>query len=55
MFNLNVDATEARSEWTKDDAFSAQPYMEFGVQTDKDFHAIKDERPSVTSLLSVPY
>ncbi len=42
VFNLDVDAAEARSEWTKDDAFEAQPYMEYGVQTDKDFHAIKD-------------
>jgi glycerol-3-phosphate dehydrogenase, anaerobic, B subunit len=42
VFNLDVDAAEARSEWTKEDAFDAQPYMEYGVQTDKDFHAIKD-------------
>jgi glycerol-3-phosphate dehydrogenase, anaerobic, B subunit len=42
VFSLDVDAAEARSEWTKEDAFEAQPYMEYGAKTDKDFHAIKD-------------
>lgn len=52
VFNLDVDAAEARSEWTKEDAFTAQPYMEFGVRTDKDFHAIKDGK-AVSNLFAI--
>lgn len=52
VFNLDVDAAEARGEWTKEDAFEAQPYMEFGVRTDKDFHAIKDGK-AVSNLFAI--
>lgn len=42
IFGLDVDYVENRGEWSKECMFDAQPYMEFGVATDNEFHAIKD-------------
>lgn len=42
VFKLDVDAAEKHDDWSLTNAFEAQPYMEFGVHTDKDFHATKD-------------
>ena len=42
IFGLDVDYLEKRSEWSKECMFDAQPYMEFGVATDDEFHAFKD-------------
>lgn len=52
VFGLDVDAAGKRAEWTKEDAFDAQPYMEYGVRTDRDFHAIKDGQ-TVGNLFAV--
>lgn len=42
IFGLDVDYAGQRGEWSKENMFDAQPYMEFGVATDNEFHAIKD-------------
>lgn len=52
VFNLDVDAADQRCDWTREDAFKTQPYMEFGVRTDNDFHAIKDGKP-VSNLFAI--
>lgn len=57
IFNLDIDFKGASGEWTKEKLFDAQPYMEFGVATDAEFHAIKDGQPlenlyAIGSILS---
>ena len=57
IFGLDVDYLENREEWSRENLFDAQPYMEFGVKTDNEFHAIKDGRPienlyAIGSILS---
>ncbi len=42
IFNLDIDYKGNLGEWSKENLFDAQPYMEFGVSTDAEFHAIKD-------------
>lgn len=42
IFGLDIDCIEDSGNWSKDCFFDAQPYMEFGVKTDNEFHAIKD-------------
>lgn len=42
IFGLDVDYAGQRGEWSKENMFDSQPYMEFGVATDNEFHAIKD-------------
>lgn len=42
IFGLDVDSLEVRSDWYKRNLFEAQPYMTFGVATDRDFHVLKD-------------
>lgn len=41
VFNLDVEATENREQWTSEYLFDEQQYMAFGVKTDDDFHTIK--------------
>lgn len=45
VFGLDVDASEDRQDWYKRNMFEAQPYMSFGVTTDKDFHVFKAGTP----------
>jgi glycerol-3-phosphate dehydrogenase subunit B len=57
IFGLDVDYAGLSGEWSKENLFEAQPYMEFGVATDNEFHAIKDGRPlenlyAIGSILS---
>jgi len=42
VFGLDVDYIAERPEWTRDNVFEAQPYMEFGVKTDAQLHVMKD-------------
>lgn len=42
IFNLDIDYKGSCGDWSKENLFDAQPYMEFGVATDCHFHAIKD-------------
>ncbi len=42
IFGLDVDYAGHQGEWSKECVFDAQPYMEFGVAIDSEFHAIKD-------------
>jgi glycerol-3-phosphate dehydrogenase subunit B len=37
VFGLDVDAAADRGQWYDRNMFNTQPYMEFGVATDKDF------------------
>ena len=37
IFGLDVDAPSDRGQWYQEKMFEAQPYMKFGVHTDKDF------------------
>ena len=38
VFGLDVKSADERSEWYKRNLFEAQPYMNFGVSADNDFH-----------------
>ena len=42
VFGLDVFAPGRHQDWSVDYLYDAQPYMEFGVETDKDFHPAKD-------------
>ena len=42
VFGLDVNCTAERPEWYRKNMFEAQPYMSFGVVTNKDFKAYKD-------------
>lgn len=57
IFGLDVDYAGNSGEWSRECMFDAQPYMEFGVATDGEFHAFKDGRPlenlyAIGSILS---
>ena len=57
VFGLDVDSIAERAQWYKRDMFEAQPYMSFGVATDKSFNVKKDGKPvenlyAVGSILS---
>lgn len=57
IFDLDIDYIEGSGNWSRERLFDAQPYMEFGVKTDNEFHAIKDGRPlenlyAIGSILS---
>ena len=57
IFGLDVDYSGHSGEWNRENLFESQPYMEFGVKTDNEFHAIKDGRPlenlfAIGSILS---
>ena len=57
IFGLDVDYAGKSGEWSTECMFDAQPYMEFGVATDNEFHAIKDGKPienlyAIGSILS---
>ena len=57
IFGLDVDYEGKCGDWSREKLFDAQPYMEFGVKTDNEFHAIKDGRPienlyAIGSILS---
>lgn len=57
IFGLDVDYEGKSGEWSREKLFDTQPYMEFGVKTDNEFHAIKDGRPienlyAIGSILS---
>lgn len=41
IFDLDVDYSGKVGEWSREKLFDAQPYMEFGVKTDNEFHAVK--------------
>jgi len=42
IFGIDVDYAAERSQWYRKNMFEAQPYMSFGVVTDKSFHVVKD-------------
>ena len=42
VFGLDVKSLANRNDWYDENVFRAQPYMNFGVTTDADLHAIKD-------------
>ena len=44
IFGLDVDYEGQCGDWSKEKLFDTQPYMEFGVKTDNEFHVIKDGR-----------
>ena len=44
VLGLDVDSLENRNDWYNEKALKAQPYMDFGVATDADLHAIKNGR-----------
>ncbi|MDD2961219.1 MAG: glycerol-3-phosphate dehydrogenase subunit GlpB [Muribaculaceae bacterium] len=39
VFDLDVLSSENRADWYNKDLFEKQPYMEYGVETDEQFHA----------------
>ena len=44
VFGLDMDSIAERPQWYKRNMFESQPYMSFGVATDKDFKTRKDGR-----------
>ena len=52
VFNLDVEATENREQWTSEYLFDEQQYMAFGVKTDDDFHTIKDGK-TIENLFAI--
>ena len=57
VFGLDVDAAADRGQWYDRNMFNAQPYMSFGVATDKDFRTSRGGVPvenvyAVGSILS---
>lgn len=45
IFDLDVPAPTVRAEWFDTDLFKPQPYMRYGVATDGDFRALRDDKP----------
>jgi glycerol-3-phosphate dehydrogenase subunit B len=45
VFGVDVKSADKRSDWTSQELFDKQSYMDFGVVTDKEFHAMKDGKP----------
>lgn len=45
LFGLDIAYPENRNDWYNADFFAHQPYMDFGVKTDAELHAIKDGQP----------
>lgn len=41
VFNLDVKSSADRNNWYDESVFQTQPYMDYGVTTDADLHAIK--------------
>ena len=41
VFGLDVESLDERSQWYNRNMFEAQPYMNFGVVTDKEFRTLK--------------
>lgn len=44
VFSLDVDYTKDRNGWYNKDFFGKQPYMEFGIKTTTDLHAVKENK-----------
>lgn len=52
IFDLDLNATNNREEWSCEDAFEAQPYMEFGVKTNANFQTLKNGK-AITNLFAI--
>lgn len=52
VFGLDVYAPGRHQEWSKDYFYDAQPFMEFGVVTDPDFHPYMHGQP-VSNLYAI--
>lgn len=44
VFDLKINYLEHRSEWYNDDSYAPQPYMNFGLTIDGDFHPIYEDK-----------
>ena len=45
LFGLDIDYPEDRNAWYDADFFADQPYMDYGVRTDAQLHAMKEGEP----------
>lgn len=45
VLGADVDFIADRAQWTRDNVWEAQPYMEFGVKTDAQLHVMKQGKP----------
>ncbi|WP_407402600.1 anaerobic glycerol-3-phosphate dehydrogenase subunit GlpB [Sodaliphilus sp.] len=45
VLGADVDFIADRTQWTRDNVWEAQPYMEFGVKTDAQLHVMKQGKP----------
>lgn len=45
VFGLDVDAPSCREKWFSKDIFHPQPYMKYGIATDRSFRALRAGRP----------
>ena len=52
LFNLDIDYPGDRNAWYDPDFFADQPYMDYGVKTDAQLHALRDGEP-VKNLFAV--
>lgn len=45
VFGLDILSAANRMDWSSQDLFDAQPYLQFGVKTDAQLHGLKDGLP----------
>lgn len=45
VFGLDVEAAQNRADWHADYVYDEQPYMSFGVKTDKELHPFLNGKP----------
>lgn len=45
ILGLDLNVAGGRTEWYDKDFYAPQPYMEYGVVTDEEFHPFKDGKP----------
>jgi glycerol-3-phosphate dehydrogenase subunit B len=45
IFGLDIDGDNDRNKWFDEDIFKDQPYMTYGVKTDKQFRALMNGKP----------
>lgn len=45
IFGLDINCNKNRDQWIDENFFEDQPFMSYGVETDKYFHALKEGQP----------
>jgi len=45
IFGLDIDGDSDRSQWIDENIFNDQPFMSYGIKTDRNFHALINGQP----------